>query len=197
MSGHAEQFVNACLARDLGLGFMATETNVLDQLLEMHRLDRWVGRLPMPATFETGGAGEAARAIPHYVPVEGAEPEAAAALTGAGEGMTGPPEPGERPDRRAAVWLCLLILLGFGLRLTALVWGQAYCHFAQGDGIEAYSVAVDYGLGAPRALYLGQPNFNERSSSPARSGPYSVLSAAGSGVRWKALPWGLCCSIRR
>jgi hypothetical protein len=80
--------------------------------------------------------------------------------------MTGRNEPGGAVNRRAAIWLSLLILLGFGLRLSALVWGQAYCHFAQGDGIEAYSVAVDYGLGAPQAAYLGQPNFNKHSKLP-------------------------------
>ncbi len=61
--GHAEQFVNGCLARDLGLGFMATEHNILDQLLEMHRQNRWIGLRPMPAAFETEGASEAAEAI--------------------------------------------------------------------------------------------------------------------------------------
>ena len=61
--GHAEQFVNACLARDLGLGFVATETNVLEQLLEMHRLDRWTQLKPMPAEFECAGAREAAQVI--------------------------------------------------------------------------------------------------------------------------------------
>jgi hypothetical protein len=80
--------------------------------------------------------------------------------------MTGVSEPGGRADRRTAVWLGLIILLGFALRLSAFVWGQAYCYFAQGDGIEAYSVAVDYGLSEPRALYLGQPNFNEHSKLP-------------------------------
>jgi UDP:flavonoid glycosyltransferase YjiC (YdhE family) len=61
--GHAEQFVNACLARDLGLGFIATEADVMDQLLEMHRLNRWAGRKPMPPAFEIQGAEEAAQAI--------------------------------------------------------------------------------------------------------------------------------------
>jgi UDP:flavonoid glycosyltransferase YjiC (YdhE family) len=61
--GHAEQFVNACLVRDLGLGFMATELNVLDQLLEMYQQDRWVGLKPAHAAFEIDGAREAAAAI--------------------------------------------------------------------------------------------------------------------------------------
>jgi hypothetical protein len=61
--GHAEQFVNACLARDLGLGFIASENDVLGQLLEMYEQDRWIGRKPMPPEFETNGAEEAARLI--------------------------------------------------------------------------------------------------------------------------------------
>jgi UDP:flavonoid glycosyltransferase YjiC (YdhE family) len=61
--GHAEQFVNASLATDLGLGFRVTENNVLDRLLEMHRQNCWVGRKPMPPAFETNGDVEAAEAI--------------------------------------------------------------------------------------------------------------------------------------
>ncbi len=61
--GHAEQFVNASLAADLGLGFRVTENDVLDRLLEMHRRNCWIGRKPMPAAFETNGDLEAAEAI--------------------------------------------------------------------------------------------------------------------------------------
>ena len=61
--GHAEQFVNACLVKDLGLGFMATEHDVLDQLLNMYRQDRWLGLKPMPVNFEIEGAREAAAVI--------------------------------------------------------------------------------------------------------------------------------------
>ena len=61
--GHAEQFVNACLVKDLGLGFMATEHNVLDQLLTMYRQDRWLGLKPTPQKFEIDGAREAAAII--------------------------------------------------------------------------------------------------------------------------------------
>jgi uncharacterized protein (TIGR00661 family) len=61
--GHAEQFVNATLAADLGLGFKVNEKNLLDQLLEMHRQDTWTGRKPMPTKFEVNGDVEAAEAI--------------------------------------------------------------------------------------------------------------------------------------
>lgn len=63
IAGHAEQFVNACLVRDQGLGSIATETDVLDQLLQMHAMDRWPSLRPMPAAFELNGASEAAEAI--------------------------------------------------------------------------------------------------------------------------------------
>lgn len=61
--GHAEQFVNARLVQELGVGFVATETNVLGKLLEMYRQDRWLDLKPMPPDFELDGAREAAQAI--------------------------------------------------------------------------------------------------------------------------------------
>jgi UDP:flavonoid glycosyltransferase YjiC (YdhE family) len=61
--GHAEQFVNAHLANDLGLGFVASEATVLDQLLDMHKHDRWPGLKPTPPAFEIDGAREAAEVI--------------------------------------------------------------------------------------------------------------------------------------
>jgi len=64
--GHAEQFVNACLASDLGLGFSVTEQDVLNRLMEMHRRDCWIGRKPLPPAFEINGDVEAAEAILAY-----------------------------------------------------------------------------------------------------------------------------------
>ena len=61
--GHAEQFINAQLVSALGLGFVATEANVLDQLLTMYAQDRWIGLKPRPPAFEIDGAREAAEAI--------------------------------------------------------------------------------------------------------------------------------------
>jgi hypothetical protein len=61
--GHAEQFVNARLVYEQGLGFVATETNVLGKLLEMYEQDQWLGLKPMPPKFEIDGAREAAQAI--------------------------------------------------------------------------------------------------------------------------------------
>jgi hypothetical protein len=61
--GHAEQFVNARLANELGLGFVATEQDVLDQLQRMYEADRWIDLKPMPAKIEIDGAREAAEVI--------------------------------------------------------------------------------------------------------------------------------------
>jgi UDP-N-acetylglucosamine:LPS N-acetylglucosamine transferase len=86
VSGHAEQFVNAALVRDLGLGFVADETNVLDQLLTMYQQNRWIGRKTLPAAFEMDGAREACGAIGSFLrkhkmsPLSFAEPLAATRL---------------------------------------------------------------------------------------------------------------------
>jgi UDP:flavonoid glycosyltransferase YjiC (YdhE family) len=64
--GHAEQFVNACLARDLGLGRIAAENDVVEQLLAMHRQGASIGLKPMQAAIETNGASEAAEAIESF-----------------------------------------------------------------------------------------------------------------------------------
>ena len=66
----------------------------------------------------------------------------------------------------ASLGLALILLLGLGIRLAGLYWGQGYSWFGQGDALVAYSVAVDYGLGEPRAQYLGQPNYNGHSKLP-------------------------------
>ncbi len=58
------------------------------------------------------------------------------------------------------------MLLGFALRGAGVYWGQAYSYFQQGDGIAAYSVAVDFGMGEPRSQYIGQPAYNDRSKLP-------------------------------
>src|SRR6516225_9292674 len=76
-----------------------------------------------------------------------------------------------------AWWIVPVLLLGLVLRLTGLWWGQAYFYFGQGDGIEAYSVAVDYADGDARAQYIGQPNYNTHSKLP---GPlWTLLCFAG------------------
>jgi len=63
-------------------------------------------------------------------------------------------------------WIVSILLLGFCLRWIHFECGQGYYFNMQGDGIAAYSVAVDYSNGDPRAQYIGQPNFNEHSKLP-------------------------------
>ena len=75
--GHAEQFVNARLVRDLGLGFVATESDLLDQLLRAHAADKWPELKPMPPRFEFDGAREAAEGILDF-PIQQRKPSALA-----------------------------------------------------------------------------------------------------------------------
>jgi len=78
-----------------------------------------------------------------------------------------------------------------------MTWGQAFCYASQVDCLDAYSVAVDYAQGEPRAQYIGQPNFglpkfNEHAKLP---GPlWAMFCAAGlrlwgsiDGVVWAIL----------
>jgi hypothetical protein len=83
----------------------------------------------------------------------------------------------KKPPKYAALWLALILLLGFGLRFTGQHWGQAFCYGSQGDCLDAYRVAVNYAHGEPRAQYIGQPNFNAHSKLP---GPlWAMFCAAG------------------
>ena len=61
--GHAEQFVNAHLVQDLGLGRIATEDNVLDQLLKYYETGGWKASQAKSAAFEINGAREASETI--------------------------------------------------------------------------------------------------------------------------------------
>ncbi len=61
--GHAEQFINARMTEDLGLGYHVTEANLLERMMDMHAKDTWVGRQPMPPKFEINGDTEAADGI--------------------------------------------------------------------------------------------------------------------------------------
>ena len=67
---------------------------------------------------------------------------------------------------RTSVWLLLIVLLGLGIRLTGMVWGQAHYYGDTADAIEAYSVAVDYARGEAHAQYLGQPNYGPHAKLP-------------------------------
>jgi len=61
--GHAEQFINARMTEDLGLGYHVTEADLLNRMMDMHAKDTWVGRKPMPPKFEINGDSEAADGI--------------------------------------------------------------------------------------------------------------------------------------
>jgi len=50
------------------------------------------------------------------------------------------------------VWVALVVLLGLGIRLIGLFWGQGYAPIGPGDSMEAYRVAVDYATGEGRSL---------------------------------------------
>ena len=82
-----------------------------------------------------------------------------------------------RKPKYTKLWLLLILLLGLGLRVAGLMWGQAFCYGSQEDCLDAYRVAVNYAQGEPRAQYIGQPNFNEHSKLP---GPlWAMFCAAG------------------
>lgn len=67
VSGHAEQFVNASVVQDLGLGFVAQESNVVEKLVGMYERNVWEGRMPLPAQFEIDGAREACAALKGFL----------------------------------------------------------------------------------------------------------------------------------
>jgi 4-amino-4-deoxy-L-arabinose transferase-like glycosyltransferase len=70
-------------------------------------------------------------------------------------------------------------------------WGQGYCFNMQADGIEAYSVAVDYANDKPKAQYIGQPNYNGHSKLP---GPLWTLFCL-SGLQLGGSPEGIMFEI--
>ncbi len=101
------------------------------------------------------------------------------------ENHTNPPVPTKgTPPKYAGLWLALILLLGFGLRVTGLTWGQAFCYSSQGDCQDAYRVAVNYAQGEPRAQYIGQPNFNKHAKLP---GPLWAMFCAASLHLWGSI----------
>jgi hypothetical protein len=96
-----------------------------------------------------------------------------------------------RTNPRTVAWLALVLLAALALRLSGLYLGQGYSYFQQGDGIEAYEKAVDYGRGEPRALYIGQPNYNERSKLPGPLWALFCFCGLRSGGSVRGVIWGL------
>jgi 4-amino-4-deoxy-L-arabinose transferase-like glycosyltransferase len=83
----------------------------------------------------------------------------------------------DRKPKYTKLWVLLILLLGLGLRVAGLVWGQAFCYDSQGDCLDAYRVAVSYVQGEPQAQYIGQPNFMGHAKLP---GPlWAMFCAAG------------------
>jgi hypothetical protein len=81
------------------------------------------------------------------------------------------------------VGLLAILVLGCGLRLAGLFWGQGWgSHFTDRDEVLAYQTAVNYGLGDEQAKYLGQPKFNKASQLP---GPLWTLFGFVSIRLWK------------
>ena len=74
----------------------------------------------------------------------------------------------------------MILLLAFGLRAAAALWGQSFCYASQEDCLDAYRVACNYAVGEERAQYIGQPNFNQRSKLP---GPLWAAFCANA-TRW-------------
>ena len=89
-----------------------------------------------------------------------------------------------RKPKYTRPWLILILLLGLGLRVAGLVWGQAFGCGSQGDCLDAYRVAVNYVQGEPHAQYIGQPNFNEHSKLP---GPLWAMFCAAGLYLWKSI----------
>ena len=67
---------------------------------------------------------------------------------------------------RRTLLLLSIILLGLGIRVTGLKWGQGYSSFSSRDSLEAYTFVVDYARGDAKAQYLGQPNYNLHAKVP-------------------------------
>lgn len=59
--GHAEQYVNACQVEDLGMGWLASEDEVIPLLVRLHEADEWIGL--SERVVDTNGAATAAEHI--------------------------------------------------------------------------------------------------------------------------------------
>ena len=65
--GHAEQFVNARMVRELGLGYIAEEKNVIGQLMNTYQNNEWPGLTAPPPLVDTDGTRQAAMAICEFL----------------------------------------------------------------------------------------------------------------------------------
>ena len=65
--GHAEQFINARVLRDLGYGYIVTQETVMPMLLKLYERNEWEGLKPRGAITGIDGAREAAAIIEDFV----------------------------------------------------------------------------------------------------------------------------------
>jgi hypothetical protein len=63
LQNHAEQYVNAQIARDLGRGYVVRAGEVIDKLLQLHATNRWHGLKPSTPLLGIDGARESAEII--------------------------------------------------------------------------------------------------------------------------------------
>ncbi|MEI6150532.1 MAG: glycosyltransferase family protein [bacterium] len=65
--GHAEQFVNARMVADLGMGYVTDEHSVMDKIAALYHSGRWEGLTPSAPTAGFDGAREAADVIGDFL----------------------------------------------------------------------------------------------------------------------------------
>jgi UDP:flavonoid glycosyltransferase YjiC (YdhE family) len=65
--GHAEQFVNARMVADLGLGFVTDEHSVMAKITALYRSGGWAGLTPSSPVTGFDGAREAADVISEFL----------------------------------------------------------------------------------------------------------------------------------
>jgi UDP:flavonoid glycosyltransferase YjiC (YdhE family) len=75
--GHAEQFVNARVLEDLGFGYVASASGVMDRLLDLYRRGRWDGLKPRAPLTGFDGAREAADILCEFLERRGRAKETA------------------------------------------------------------------------------------------------------------------------
>ena len=63
VAGHAEQLVNARFLEQLGAGFIASDTTVMDRIEACYEANEWLGLKPRPKDLQLDGATQAAAAI--------------------------------------------------------------------------------------------------------------------------------------
>src|SRR5438132_9465195 len=63
VAGHAEQLVNARFVEQLGCGFIASDTTVMDKIEACYEANEWPGLKPRSENLQLDGATQAADAI--------------------------------------------------------------------------------------------------------------------------------------